>query len=117
MSELSRTTLRAVMAVDPAIGFTTDDPDPAFAFIPAGDGEIQVSQDGQAWWFRWDRTGGVADERELELPDSQDPSVLASWMAEQARQFDEPTVWPDAGFGGQDITYELVDEAEPQQFV
>lgn len=87
MSSLSKTTLRAIAKADPVIGFANDDP--AFVFISAAGGEIQLSQDGSAWWMRWDRTHAVSDECELDAPPTDNPADLAEWISEQARQLDE----------------------------
>lgn len=64
-------------------GFANDDP--AFAWISAGDGEVQVSEDGESWWLKWDSTHAVSDERELTPPDTDDYAELAKWMKDEAQ--------------------------------
>jgi len=69
-------------------GFKNDDPDDVFVWVAAGLGEIHLSNDG-CWWFTWDRTHGVDQEKELTEPVTEDPAVIARWLLEQIPQFEE----------------------------
>jgi len=85
----SKTTLRqTAKALDFTGGFFEND-DPAFVWVIAGSGEIQVSEDGAGWWLRWDRTHAVADEAELSPPEVTDGEILAEWMVQEARRFQD----------------------------
>lgn len=69
------------------VGFLPEEQGNAFAWISAGMGEIQVSEDGSAWWLRFDRTHAVAEEEELSPIPTESGLVLAGWMAVEAQRF------------------------------
>ena len=65
-----------------------DEDELPFVAVIAGAGEIQLDINGAAWYFQWDRTHAISVEKELEPPDTDDTTALATWLAQAARKFD-----------------------------
>lgn len=85
-------TIKQLNAVAEAISaeiITSDDPEEGpFLALIAGAGEIHLDTQGNAWYFEWDRTHAVSKEKELDLPDTDDPREIAWWLNQEAAKFD-----------------------------
>ena len=87
--QLTKEQLYFIAKVTNAEFVASNDPDePPFVAAIAGAGEVQLSQDGSAWYFQWDRTHALSVEKELDPPDTDDAYVLAKWLEQAARKFD-----------------------------
>jgi len=74
---------------DPSLaGYNDEDPDDHFVWVSTGTGEIHLSNEG-CWWLHWDQTHGVDDEKELTVPVTEDPAVIARWLLDQIPQFEK----------------------------
>jgi len=85
--KLSERTLALTAALADAIYHPAGDP-PHIALI-AGSGEIQIEKGGDAYFLTWVPNGAVDKCISLDIPQTQDPEVLAAWLEDMAKEYED----------------------------
>jgi hypothetical protein len=88
--------LNAIRIIAPdeiSSGYNNEDESQPFVWLTAWPGELQYftagDMAGQLWWFEWDRTHAVRDEKELEMTPGLEVNEAAAWLVIQSAGFVE----------------------------